>query len=199
MRLSTVVAALTPVVAVYAAQITVTVGASQGLTFQPSSVTAQNGDIILFQFQAKNHTATQSTFAAPCTSSGVDSGFQPVPAGTTNFPQWNITINNASAPLWFYCQQAGHCQKGMVFAVNPTPAKTFQAFQQAAMAAPASSPAPSAASGSAATGAAAGGDPAASITGVASAQSTQKSNAMRLGGGAASSIALAGAIIGLLL
>ena len=24
-------------------------------------------------------------------------------------------------PLWFYCAQANHCQKGMTFAINPPP------------------------------------------------------------------------------
>ena len=72
-----------------------------------------NGDVIQFQFLEKNHTVTQSTFAAPCSNvtsttgevTGVDSGFQFVNS-TTEFPVWQITINNASAPLWFYCRQA---------------------------------------------------------------------------------------------
>lgn len=73
-----------------------------------------NGDIVQFQFLDKNHTVTQSTFAAPCSNitdtsgavTGVDSGFQFVNASATQFPVWQITVNNASAPLWFYCRQA---------------------------------------------------------------------------------------------
>jgi plastocyanin len=111
-----------------------------GLNFNPTTVTAAAGDNVIFEFRAKNHTVTQSSFAQPCTSlqtaagPGVDSGYQPVPAGTTNFPQWSITIDNATAPLWFYCKQANHCQAGMVFAINPTAEKTFDAFQAAAKA-----------------------------------------------------------------
>lgn len=86
------------------------------LTLSPRirSVTAANGDTIEFQFLAKNHTVTQSTFASPCSNitdatglvTGVDSGYQFVPANSTSFPVWSITVNNASTPLWFYCRQA---------------------------------------------------------------------------------------------
>lgn len=70
--------------------------------------------MVQFQFLDKNHTVTQSTFANPCSNitdangvvTGVDSGYQAVPAGATQFPVWQITVNNASAPLWFYCRQA---------------------------------------------------------------------------------------------
>lgn len=62
-----------------------------------------------------NHTATQSSFATPCSnftnsdgSPGVDSGFQFVNTSTGMIPTWSITINNVSAPLWFYCRQTGY-------------------------------------------------------------------------------------------
>lgn len=36
-------------------------------------------------------------------------------------------------PKWFYCGQPGHCQQGMVFAINPpATGNTFVAFQAAA-------------------------------------------------------------------
>ena len=76
-----------------------------------------------------SQTVTQSTFAAPCTPkyvyipllldlfidlqnhrtnpAGVNSGFQPVASGATSFPEWSFTVQNASAPLWFYCEQTG--------------------------------------------------------------------------------------------
>ncbi len=87
---------------------------------------------------SKNHTLTQSSFANPCTrlsDDSLDSGFQFVAANSTTVPQYSFTMTNvpAGTPLWFYCRQADHCQKGMVFAVNPTADKTFQAFQQKAM------------------------------------------------------------------
>ena len=44
----------------------VVVGGPDILAFSPSNVTAQIGDTVTFQFRQKNHTVTQSTFAAPC-------------------------------------------------------------------------------------------------------------------------------------
>lgn len=147
--------------AVLAEQFTVIVGKDNGLTYDPPFVTAKNGDVVAFQFVSKNHTVTQSTFANPCQrmttpTQGVDSGYMPVAAGATAFPQWSITINNASNPLWFYCAQQPHCTRGMVFAINPTADKTFDQFKAAATG--------GAATGSAATGSAtsAGTSPSAS-------------------------------------
>ena len=42
------------------------VGGTDILAFQPANITAQPGDTITFEFHQKNHTATQSSFAAPC-------------------------------------------------------------------------------------------------------------------------------------
>jgi len=140
MRFAAVLAALVPVLAVSAQNtIVVQVGANGTLTYTPNSVTANAGDTIQFQFLSKNHTVTQSSFAAPCQNlttptQGIDSGFMPVTNSSNGLvPAWSFTVNNASAPLWFYCRQTGHCQQGMVFAVNPTAAKSFSAFQAAAM------------------------------------------------------------------
>jgi len=144
---------------VFAETFQVQVG-SNGLNFNPTTVTAASGDTIEFVFMPKNHTVTQSTFAAPCTamSSGIDSGYMPVAANATQVPSMTVTVND-TAPLWFYCKQSGygplflfcaffwltmsyysHCGQGMVFAVNPTADKTFEAFQAAAKGGSSSSP-----------------------------------------------------------
>ncbi|KAF7783292.1 hypothetical protein Agabi119p4_2668 [Agaricus bisporus var. burnettii] len=118
-----------------AADFNVTVGANNQLVFDPTSVTVQNGDTVHFEFVSKNHSATQSTFANPCArlDGGVDSGFLNV---ADNVPSvWSFTVNDASSPFWFHCAQtspANHCQTGMVFAINPTADKSFDAFQAAA-------------------------------------------------------------------
>jgi plastocyanin len=157
---------------VFAAQIQVEVGVS-GLAFSPSSVNASQGDTIQFVFNPKNHTVTQSTFAAPCApmSGGIDSGYMPVAANVTTVPSMTITVNDTT-PLWFYCKQTGygyfffffriffwltmsyysHCGQGMVFAVNPTENKTFDAFQAAAKASASSPTSSTAGSGSTGTG-----------------------------------------------
>ncbi|KAF9521070.1 hypothetical protein BS47DRAFT_1311040 [Hydnum rufescens UP504] len=102
------------------------VGANNTLTFTPSNITAQPNDTVRFNFVAKNHTATQSTFSNPCVAGlaggipGFDSGFMPVAANTSGFPTFSITVNNTS-PIWVYCKQRlpiGHCGQGMTFAIN---------------------------------------------------------------------------------
>lgn len=120
--------------------IQVIVGGPNGnLTFTPSRVSAAPRDIIKFIFQVKNHTVTQSSFAAPCVPLtdnstgqriGFDSGFVPVSSNTTDFPTWSLTIND-TAPIWAYCGQASHCGSGMVFAVNSdeSSGRNFAAFQ----------------------------------------------------------------------
>jgi len=120
----------------------VVVGGPNRLYYDPSNITAQVGDVIQFQFQQKNHTVTQSTFASPCraltlTSTsgqvGFDSGFMPVADNVTTFPTYNITVND-TAPIWAYCRQATHCGSGMVFSVNAVESgpNNFAAFQAAA-------------------------------------------------------------------
>jgi len=161
-----------------------------------SSVNATVGDTIAFQFQSRNHTVTQSTFAAPCINMttptmGIDSGFMPVAAGTTSFPQYSFTLTNASAPLWFYCRQTGHCQQGMVFAINPTAQKSFAAFQAAAMASSSSSAPSYPGSGTASISSS---TPSASAT-----ASTKTGGAMRYSGNAATILVIAGVAAGVLL
>jgi plastocyanin len=114
-----------------AATHTVAVGAN-GNTFDPTSITANPGDVITFSFKGGSHTVTQSTFASPCTAlqGGVDSGSKPA-AGAATPPTFNYTVADTKS-VWFYCQTGTHCKSGMVFAVNPTSTQTFGAFQNAA-------------------------------------------------------------------
>lgn len=141
MRLSLILALASSAASAFAAVQTVVVGRNGTLTFSPANFTASIGDTVTFEFHAKNHTVTQSTFPAPCTpfvnaSSGtvVNSGFVPVAANATTFPTYSIKINSTS-PLWFFCAQVGHCGKGMVGAINaPTTGNTYQAFLAKALA-----------------------------------------------------------------
>ncbi|KLO05596.1 hypothetical protein SCHPADRAFT_946784 [Schizopora paradoxa] len=126
--------------------INVTVGGTGNnlFIFSPSSVTANNGDVVQFIYAGMpgNHSVTQSSFANPCNplSDGFDSGNILVPAGlptTTSFPTWNLTITNQSQPIWFFCKQTlpgPHCSSGMVGSINaPTSGtNTFANFQAAA-------------------------------------------------------------------
>ncbi|KAF2119932.1 Cupredoxin [Lophiotrema nucula] len=130
----------------------VQVGGPNGSTvFMPNNVQAQPGDLVQFQFNAKNHSVVQSTFDQPCIpiqnvmankTDAFFSGFMPNnrtfgTVSTAGLLTYTIRVMDAK-PIWFYCSQAKHCQAGMVGAVNAatTGNKTMQAF--AALAAQAS-------------------------------------------------------------
>ncbi|KAG7442231.1 uncharacterized protein BT62DRAFT_451709 [Guyanagaster necrorhizus] len=92
--------------------------------FIPANVTVSQGDVVTFNFSGNpgNHSITQSSLTNPCTplSDGFDSGWVFI-SGETPTPQWNLTITNASVPIWFYCKQlvpSPHCKVGMVGAIN---------------------------------------------------------------------------------
>lgn len=96
------------------------------LTFTPNSVIANPGDVIQFQFAARNHTVTQSLPNTPCrpiegaagVAPGVNSGFIPFDGGASGMVgTFNVPIMSAS-PMFLYCAQAMHCQQGMVMTVN---------------------------------------------------------------------------------
>ncbi|KDR70704.1 hypothetical protein GALMADRAFT_75810, partial [Galerina marginata CBS 339.88] len=112
------------------------VGANGQLSYSPANISASIGDTVTFEFHPKNHTVTQSNFLNPCHSlqestgtAGFKSGFEPVAADATEFPTFQIKIND-TAPIWGYCGQTGHCAAGMVFAINAVESgpNNFDAF-----------------------------------------------------------------------
>jgi len=117
---------------------------TNAFVYTPNQVKAKVGDRINFEFHVKNHTATQSSFAQPCTRQlntvtnelGVDSGFMTIPNDPppTEIPVWTIEVKQDSAPIWLFCNQAKHCNSGMVFAINAPESgnKTFAAFLEKA-------------------------------------------------------------------
>ncbi|KAH7085192.1 hypothetical protein BKA63DRAFT_402001 [Paraphoma chrysanthemicola] len=115
----------------------VATGMAPSLLYNPESITAAVGDMVMFVFMQKNHTATQSTFAEPCRKmeGGMDSGFMANPEGKPGVT-WNMTVETTE-PLWFYCKQQNgiHCGKGMVMSVNAATSgdKTMAAFKQLAI------------------------------------------------------------------
>ncbi|KAM0798570.1 Cupredoxin [Usnea florida] len=102
----------------FATTIPITVG-DGALAFNPSTLTASIGDTLSFSYYPKNHSVTQSSFANPChpLSGGFFSGFHPLSAGPGPVT-FNVRVND-TAPLWIYCSQETHCQKGMAMVVNP--------------------------------------------------------------------------------
>jgi plastocyanin len=107
--------------------------------FTPSQVTAKVGDVVHFEFRAKNHTVTQSSFAEPCTQQfntvtqlkGIDSGFHPAPDGAPTVSVYSVEVRQDKGPIWMFCARDPHCNAGMVFAINAptTGEKTFEAFK----------------------------------------------------------------------
>ncbi|KAJ7055973.1 hypothetical protein C8F01DRAFT_1029509, partial [Mycena amicta] len=110
------------------------------LQFSPNTITAANGSVVTFVFSGipGNHSVTQSTFDAPCTSfkGGFDSGWVAILANTTTLPTWDLTITNDQIPIWFFCKAplpAPHCNAGMVGVINVKPgANSIGAFAQKA-------------------------------------------------------------------
>jgi len=62
----------------------VMVGGDAGLVYNPDTLNAAMGDMVIFQFMSMNHTVTQSPFDTPCKKldGGMDSGFMPNPNNT---------------------------------------------------------------------------------------------------------------------
>lgn len=121
-----------------AADIPVIVGGAGVLAYNPPSVNAQVGDRVIFTFREKNHTATQSSLAAPCApNGGFDSGFVPVDAGDVSGSKTAVYTVTSPDAVWVYCRQGTHCQAGMVFAINPgDKLAEFQANAKGGAAAP---------------------------------------------------------------
>ncbi|KAK2597198.1 hypothetical protein N8I77_013059 [Diaporthe amygdali] len=111
------------------------------LTFTPNSITANPGDVLQFQFAARNHTVTQSLPSSPCQpvegpggAAGVNSGFIPFDGGASGMVgTFNVPVMNTQ-PMFLYCAQAMHCQQGMVMTVNAQPADLINYFNAAARA-----------------------------------------------------------------
>ncbi|KIW18801.1 hypothetical protein PV08_03090 [Exophiala spinifera] len=101
--------------------------ANGSLKYFPNNIEAPVGSIVQFQFHPKNHTVTESSFAEPCkpiasnlTSvmrPGLRSGFVPVKGNETFTPVFNVLVNDTK-PIWIFCGQTNHCQKGMAMVIN---------------------------------------------------------------------------------
>ncbi|GAD91650.1 hypothetical protein CPC735_010950 [Paecilomyces variotii No. 5] len=175
----------------------VKVGWNDTLTFSPDQLTVNPGEMVQFQFYPKNHSVVQSTFDDPCTPlaesmpgmTGVKSGFMPVSADAKEVPVFTMMVNDTK-PMWIYCGQKGHCQKGMVMAINVASGsnKTLSAFKNLAM--KATSDGSSSSTGSAGS---ASGSTGSSGSSTGSAGSTSGSGTATTGGSSSSSPAAAAA------
>ncbi|KAF2100728.1 hypothetical protein NA57DRAFT_74326 [Rhizodiscina lignyota] len=96
---------------------------SESVAFQPSSVSANKGDIVRFMFMAANQSIAQSTFDTPCiaVTKGITSGFKANPNGSVPPPTFDFSVTDSTKPVFMFAEQANDCSMGMVFAVNPAP------------------------------------------------------------------------------
>ncbi|KAL2143644.1 hypothetical protein VTI28DRAFT_10151 [Corynascus sepedonium] len=145
----------------------VTVAANGNLKFSPEKLVAQPGEWVQFQFQAGNHTVTQSTFDQPCQPigmhsnvTGFHSGYVPVAASAAEgmYPTYSIQINDTK-PIWLYCAQGKHCENGMVMVINESPAnasRTLENYKSLAAGATTVAPGGGAAGGETGSGSGAG-------------------------------------------
>ncbi|OCH90589.1 hypothetical protein OBBRIDRAFT_793143 [Obba rivulosa] len=133
MRVAVVVASL--LAAVSAKNIIITVGGNTttngSLVFQPQEVHAELGDAVIFNFTLGNHTATESSFAQPCTPinesitpmNGFDSNFRLAGNGSNpSILPVPILIQNVNTTFWFY--DVNTCGEGGVGVINANDSST---------------------------------------------------------------------------
>ncbi|KAK6978186.1 Cupredoxin [Favolaschia claudopus] len=127
--------------AIFAANHAVTVGANNGLTFTPNTITAAVGDTVTFTVVSRNHSVTSTNFSgAVCPPprggvgpNGFDSGFLSDLDGS--MPKFVYTVRDTT-PHFGACMQAAgaHCRAGMTFAINPSATQTYAQFNRNAAA-----------------------------------------------------------------
>ncbi|TFY80698.1 hypothetical protein EWM64_g3321 [Hericium alpestre] len=99
--------------------------------FQPQRVTAELGDTVFFNFSLGNHTATQSTFSAPCVpahdSDSTINGFNSMFRDAGN--ETAVTIlsvpmlaQNVNQTMWFFDYNT--CGQGGVGVINDNESST---------------------------------------------------------------------------
>ncbi|KAH8660584.1 Cupredoxin [Xylariales sp. PMI_506] len=113
-----------------AATVTIYV-AESGLTFTPSSVTANVGDELEFRFYTGGHGVASSTLDTPCApgTAGFYSGFI---TGDSSADTAFVTTVNSTDPIFFYCPKGSHCKSGMVGVVNPANSTDLATYSAAA-------------------------------------------------------------------
>ncbi|TCD60216.1 hypothetical protein EIP91_010538 [Steccherinum ochraceum] len=93
------------------------------LTFSTQMVQSTPGGTVVFAFGDDPHSATQSSFDAPCTplDGGFDSGLQ------TN-KEFTITITDDTKPVYVFSKAGTDCGQGMVMVINPPSGNAAQGF-----------------------------------------------------------------------
>ncbi|KAI1307746.1 hypothetical protein F5Y03DRAFT_405388 [Xylaria venustula] len=107
------------------AEIVVAVGKGS-FTFNPDTITANPGDIIVFEFWSDSHSVARSAFGFPCMpyedivpdSKGFWSGDM-LNADTSPRPRFTVKVNDTE-PIFFYCAVQNSCKGNkMIGVINP--------------------------------------------------------------------------------
>ncbi|KAJ5484848.1 hypothetical protein N7539_004836 [Penicillium diatomitis] len=103
--------------------------------YVPQSLTAQPGDVVVFEFYPTNHSVVKADFGAPCVPatdgvffSGIFDSFSLRDGQIVGPPPtWSLVINDTQ-PLFYYCTAISSCLgNGMVGVINPNSTQTFEA------------------------------------------------------------------------
>ncbi|MCJ1396452.1 hypothetical protein MMC18_009342 [Xylographa bjoerkii] len=108
----------------------VTVGANGKLAYNPTTVFANTGDLVQFEFYPSNHSVTQSNPNTPCVplSNGFFSGFIYEANNSATAATTFVLAVNSTQPLYFYSSQGQECQQGMVGVINPNNSTSQSAY-----------------------------------------------------------------------
>ncbi|KAJ5376935.1 hypothetical protein N7509_013821 [Penicillium cosmopolitanum] len=102
--------------------------------YVPHNITANVGDVVVFEFYPTNHSVVKADYDAPCVPadhgrfySGIFNDFNTNDGSLVGpAPTWSVVINNTE-PTFFYCTALDSCIKnGMVGVINPNSSQTFK-------------------------------------------------------------------------
>ncbi|KAJ5337157.1 uncharacterized protein N7506_005179 [Penicillium brevicompactum] len=109
--------------------------------YVPTNITANVGDIVVFEFYPTNHSVVKADYLAPCVPasgnifySGAFDDFNEQHGQLVGpAPTWSIVVNNTE-PTFFYCTAIDSCLKnGMVGVINPNSTQTWESQYKKAL------------------------------------------------------------------
>ncbi|RJE20451.1 hypothetical protein PHISCL_07212 [Aspergillus sclerotialis] len=102
--------------------------------YVPHNITADVGDVIVFEFYPTNHSVVKADYMAPCVPASGDIFYS---GAFDSFneengqlvgppPTWSLVVNDTE-PTFFYCTAIDSCMvNGMVGVINPNSSMTFK-------------------------------------------------------------------------
>ncbi|KAM5348375.1 hypothetical protein ACJ41O_008199 [Fusarium nematophilum] len=113
---------------------TIKITATSDNKFDPEEVEADEGDVLEFHFEPKNHSVVAGDYRYPCSpldmGTGFFSGFVATDDGTAD-QVFQVTVNDTD-PIPFYSSQGKECPEGMVGIVNPSANMTLDDYKERA-------------------------------------------------------------------